>query len=653
MSLLIKPMLWRLAVMLLPVLLALSIYSWIDHRWYFNRVMANESHRIETLQSNLNIKLDQLWSEFELLQQSNEVLDFTAQTDDHISAALQHQFEAFSRAFKHFDQVRLLSHNGLELLRINYANGQTQVVEAQQLQDKSQRPYFTEAVAPQAPVVYVSPLDLNIENQQIERPLKPMLRLSVALYNHQKQLRGVLVLNYLAQDFLNLLKLQNPQSQAAIQLINIKGYWLFGAGTLRDWAFMFNRDERFSLQKPAIWQQIKEIQNGQIEHDSELYSFATIRFPQTQEQSTFSRQWLLLSSFPKPTTVIEPKQRLQLLLALSPLLLGSLILIAYLWTRANLASIRHQQRIQLLSKSVEESHELIYITDHLGRIEYANPAFERTTGYSLAEIMGKTPAFLNSGHHDQAFFADLWRTILAGKTFEALFVNRKKNGQEFFEQKIISPICSKTGAIESFVSNGRDMSEIEKAKKLRDNFYQLAYFDQLTGLPNRHFLEERLLQAMATTERLEKLLAVMFLDLDGFKQVNDQYGHEQGDVLLHQVAQRLKANFRVADTVVRLGGDEFVILLEFINEIRDAEIVVKHLVERLAEPYDLSGSTVQVSASIGVSIFPFDQSNPATLLHQADQAMYQAKLQGKNQFAFYRKDSSPIPDHLEDQKLHD
>jgi len=296
---------------------------------------------------------------------------------------------------------------------------------------------------------------------------------------------------------------------------------------------------------------------------------------------------------------------------------------------------RAEAEREKLSRAVEQTADSVIITDRDGVIEFVNPAFEETTGYTLAEAKGKTPGIIKSGKHDAEFYKKLWGTIKAGEVFRDVLINRKKDGTHFYEEKTITPLKDNQGNVTHFISTGKDITE---RMQTQERLQYLAYHDILTELPNRALLTERLEHALARARWTKRLLAVMFLDLDRFKIINDTLGHETGDRLLQELAKRLRDAVREGDTVARLSGDEFAILLEDVATTDDIGAVARKVLAVFSRPFKVSEQELFVTSSIGVSVYPADGDDVVTLLRHADTAMYRAKEQGKNNYQFYSSD---------------
>jgi diguanylate cyclase (GGDEF)-like protein/PAS domain S-box-containing protein len=298
---------------------------------------------------------------------------------------------------------------------------------------------------------------------------------------------------------------------------------------------------------------------------------------------------------------------------------------------------RAEQQMRKLSHAIEQAADAVMITDRKGIIEYVNPAFEDVTGFSATEALGKKPSILNSGRQDSEFYQDLWRTILAGGVFTDVFINKRKDGALYYEEKTITPLKDDSGRVTHFVSTGRDISERMAAQ---ERLQYLAQHDVLTGLPNRALFLDRLQQALARARWHDRGVAVMFIDLDRFKHINDSLGHHIGDRLLIELGGRLEYNLRDGDTVAHFGGDEFVILLTDLASEHDIPPIARKTLGTLEHPFVIDGRELYVTGSIGISLYPNDGADPNTLLKNADAAMYRAKDTGKNNFQFYSAELS-------------
>lgn len=291
------------------------------------------------------------------------------------------------------------------------------------------------------------------------------------------------------------------------------------------------------------------------------------------------------------------------------------------------------QRLRLFADVFSHASEGVMITDLHGTILEINAAFERITGYTRNEVVGQTPALLKSGRQPPSFYAELWHALQTRGAWSGEIWNRRKDGSVYAEWLDISVGRDAAGQPSHYVAI---FSDITAQKEHQRQLEHLAHYDALTGLPNRSLLTDRLRQAMVQAERRQRLVAVAFIDLDGFKEINDRYGHDAGDHVLIQIAERMRQAIREGDTLARLGGDEFVVVLIDLVKPSDCSISLARLLAACAQATDWQNEVLSVTASIGVTFYPQQTAVDAEqLLRQADQAMYLAKQTGKNRFHLF------------------
>lgn len=296
-------------------------------------------------------------------------------------------------------------------------------------------------------------------------------------------------------------------------------------------------------------------------------------------------------------------------------------------------SLRKKAESQLLklSLAVDQSPNSIVITDLDANIEYANSTFAKVTGYSLEEAVGKNPRMLQSGRTPKATYDDMWAHLSAGAVWSGELINRTKDGIEYIESALISPVRQSNGEITNYLAIKQNITE---KRRDEEQIQHLAHYDHLTGLPNRSLLNERFSYALSLAQRSNEPLAVMFLDLDHFKNINDTLGHSLGDLFLIEVAKRLKLTLREEDTVSRLGGDEFILVLPG-TDADAAAIVASKLINVVSQPYQIESHELIGTPSIGIAIYPEDGDNLEDLLKNADTAMYRVKQESRNNFRFF------------------
>ncbi|ADK16114.1 Cyclic di-GMP phosphodiesterase Gmr [Clostridium ljungdahlii DSM 13528] len=279
--------------------------------------------------------------------------------------------------------------------------------------------------------------------------------------------------------------------------------------------------------------------------------------------------------------------------------------------------------------------EGILMTDASGNIIKVNDSFQRVSGYKKDDLIGKNPRILKSGRHDKTFYLNMWHSLSTNGYWEGEIWNKKKNGKIYPKWMSITSLKGSDGAVENYISISTDISKI---KKTEDKLHSLAYYDLLTGIPNRTLFYERLERSLIRANDNKKAVALLFMDLDGFKVINDSLGHAAGDLLLKEVAARIKSSIRKSDTVSRLGGDEFTVILENVDSHEYVQAVSEVIIDKILLPYSILDREITLGVSIGIALAPYDESTVEGLMRKADAAMYDAKESGKGKYSFSSKE---------------
>lgn len=291
----------------------------------------------------------------------------------------------------------------------------------------------------------------------------------------------------------------------------------------------------------------------------------------------------------------------------------------------------------LLAQAVRTTATAIFITDADGRIIWVNAAFCALSGYASPDLIGRAPRLLKSGMQSEEFYTALWRTLQAGKVWQGEMVDRRKDGSLYTIDEVITPLLDASGAVSHYMAIQHDIS-LRKAESALE--HRLAYQDFLTGLPNRASFTRLYDQALDRARHDCLTMALLFVDLDNFKPVNDLLGHQVGDELLAAVGERLRAAVRRDDAVARVGGDEFAIMLSCLPDIGLAGALAQKVVDTVSAPYSIQGREIVIGASVGIAIYPQDGTTAETLMTHADKAMYRAKWLGGSRYRYY----APSPD---------
>lgn len=307
--------------------------------------------------------------------------------------------------------------------------------------------------------------------------------------------------------------------------------------------------------------------------------------------------------------------------------------VTYIGQVEDITTKRHaEENLRLAAKVFNCSNEAMMVTDQQNKIVTVNNAFSKLTGYTIADVIGQSPSMLGSGKHDRSFYENFWQQLNINGCWEGDIWNRKKSGEIFVERLSISTVLDNAGKIQNYVALFSDITAEHQAAEV---IWEHANYDALTKLPNRHLFFDRLEQAKLHADRTSKAMALMFIDLDDFKAVNDSLGHQYGDDLLIQASARISQKVRESDSVARMGGDEFTIIFPAMTQTTHMTEIATQINQALASLFVLGKHEVYISASIGIAFYPQDALDTHHLIDCADKAMYCSKQQGRNTFNFY------------------
>ncbi|MES9960624.1 MAG: EAL domain-containing protein [Sedimenticola sp.] len=630
-----------LPLTLLLGVLALSYGAFQSNNWAENQSV-RERMNIDLGAIAVTQELDSVYSDLLVLARHNRFAKG-------VTPQLEQYLKVFSEEKALYDQIRLLSLDGNEILRVDYVGGKALIRKRSELQNKAGRYYFKEGILLQKGEVYISPLDLNMESGMIEYPHKPMIRFVTPLFDGAGKKQGLLILNYSASRLLERFRSVVVNISDHSMIVNRDGYWLSHPDSSREWGFMFGSEDRFAVENgEQSWRQVISSAEGQFDTDNGLVTFSTVwplksvrnRITVSPSSGSTARQdyidgyyWKIISHLPKASFDIARNETLtQVFIVLVPIYLVSII-ISWILARYKVERRRAESELRLAASVFEHMSEGILITDRKAIIRSVNPAFTRITGYQRCEAVGQTPSILQSGRHGPDFYREMWAKLSGQGSWEGELWNKRKSG-EFYPERL-SIVAIRQPGTEMVTAYAALLRDISVEKSLQDQLVRHAHYDNLTGLANRLLFKDRLNQAMTESQRRGDLFALMFIDLDRFKSINDTFGHDAGDEVLRQVSSRIGKAVRKSDTVARLGGDEFIVILKNVRRTDDARIVGGNLVHVIEEPVSYAGHELVVGASIGITVYPADGGNADTLLQNADIAMYQSKQDGRSSFHFF------------------
>lgn len=637
-----------LGLYLAAALLVLAGFVYQNHSEHDKQVsvlMAQEIGAMRHARTMMVRDLEIITSDIMILATSQALRDFIDFPSVKTRKRLNMRFSYFARDRAIYDQIRYIDSSGQEIIRINYQEGSPHMVPRHQLQNKALRYYFRQAMAIPADDIYISPLDLNIENGRIEEPFKPMLRLATPVMDSKGHKKGVVVLNYLAQRMLT--RFDNFLSnKKGIQhfILNKNGYWLKNSDNDLEFGFMFDSEITFAQISPKVWSQITKQQSGQIKTERGVYTFVTIHpwwevraahfynlngpvFAATRQKRAMLR-WHLVSFIPQKQldfsifSTTNPKRFLFLITVL-------FILALVIWQAAAARTLRNESEasLRLMSAGLEQSSAAVIITDKKGLVRYINPRFSQLTGYSKKDLKNLDPLPTSKARGKKPIFPAPWQTISKGKSWSGEFKNQRKNGTTYWAAASISPIRDAKGKLTHFIGLQDDITE---KKILQEKLEQAATRDSLTELFNRHCFFQLMEQEMTRAKRYNRPFSLLIFDLDKFKRVNDTYGHQAGDEVLKTFARTLSRSMRSTDVIGRYGGEEFVACLPETN-LAEAVSMAQRLRKLVAQKTVIfKENTINFTVSVGCTQWQPEDIKPEDLVQRADQALYLAKNKGRN-----------------------
>jgi len=609
---------------------------------------AEQRHMTDIGQQELLHDLEAAVTELVLLASHHELRPFLEDGNlDHLDQ-LAKDFISFAEVTGKFDQIRLIDLRGMEILRIDYDEFMATSTDSQELQDKSQRYYFPEIMRMQEGAFYISPLDLNVERGKIGEPSNPTLRMGTPLFNQAGERRGILLLNYKGRNILEALNEHLFHGGEQVLLTKSNQFWLQRLAE-GEWHFVYAPEKRLALEARSrkYWAPVFEGGSGQFYSEEGLVSFHRISLGLSLESVSGNRSasqagqslagsqgqtWQLLTIVPKELLYAKSSAMLKRLILIYLLLILGIAAGSFAYAKLKLSEKEAEEDQRLSSSVFESASEAIMVSDAEKKILSINSAFTQITGYGREEVLGKSTDILCSDKHNSFFYKEIWDFVEKNGQWQGELWSRRKNGKAYPEWRSISSVKDECGQIVQYTSL---FSDITERKENEAKLHYQAYHDPLTTLPNRILFVERLLHSIKLARRNERKVALLFLDLDHFKQVNDTFGHPKGDEILKQVANRLVECVRETDTVARSGGDEFMVVLSNISGKSEAGNIAGKMLEKLKTPFYLDGQEVFLGLSIGISLAPDDSDDVTILLKQADMAMYQSKKKGRNTASFF------------------
>ena len=639
-----KKVFQRFIVLFLPLLIfSLLGFSYLKYQSNMQRIsirLTEEKERINLAQNMLIRDLEILGSDLNLLSSSDEFTTFFQHNDKEAFNRLKRRFLLFSHDRKMYDQIRYIDEKGMEIIRINRRSDISYEVSNEKLQNKGDRYYFLETMQLPPGTLYMSPFDLNIEHGEIEKPLKPVIRIATHLVDQNGNKRGILIFNYLANTMLIRFRASLPQNTTDVtySLINDDGWWLSHPDKTKEWGFQLNHRKSFFNEFPESWELIEYSKHGQFKNQSGVFTYTRVNPHKeltngmnSNNAHKISQQtdyWFLLSLITNKSANYFSQPLFHTFLFFIMIAAG----ITWRFAQTSAIKRRWEALTSVLFFAIDQSPAAVILTDRDGNIEYVNERFCSVTGYTKDSVIGQNPRVLKSedsvsDSKSLNEYEELWSTIISGKTWKGEFHNKRKDGTSYWAKAEISPVINNRGVIQHFIGIQEDITE---QRKLSAQLKEMACTDPLTGLYNRRHLDIEAKKEMVRCRRNNSDLAVLILDIDYFKAINDKWGHGFGDFVLMEFATFLRKSIRENDILARIGGEEFVALFPGMTST-DAQFFAERLRSGVA---DLSlckdDVSINITVSIGCTQWTDKDKAIKQTIHRADEALYRAKKAGRN-----------------------
>ena len=637
--------------------LAMKVGLYINAKNDLNLLKISHAAKVENARIVLDGRFERVVSDVRTIANTPSVQLLVAENKEIQRDHVGHLFMAFSREQKIFDDIRFLDKKGKEVVRVDTNNGKSYIVPDDQLQDRSGSYYFKKAAHLKQNDIFISRIDLNVEHNKIQIPYDSVIRFAMPLFTKTGEMNGILVVNLFGNMMLDRFRqVMNTQRNSQTMLLDQDGNWLVAPDPKLEWGFMFGNPAGFAKKYPSLWHQMSHQQTGHYTTDEGLYTYTTIYPLNWVEASSQNHAltipasqnnlknrdyfWKIISFIPLqelPSANITRNATTFLLYVGGLLLLllttGYLSYIAAarqkLRREISLHNRRHEQILNNLGEGVA-------VLNRQGIVTETNPEAAKLLGLKKEEILGHDAHNL---FHSNPANQDVGSAISCPFNSVAFTGQTYRNEHEVFYRKdksplpvsvVVTPLTSDEKETIGAVLSFRDMTSIQA---YQEKIKQLAYYDTLTGLPNRRLLNKYAELALGLAQRNEHQFAIMFIDLDKFKVVNDTYGHDAGDELLKWVAKKLTKSIRDTDHVAHQSGDEFIVLLSEFKAADNVNIVARKILTQITkETAEIRGHLLTVNISIGIAVFPDHGTTVEELMQAADKAMYLSKRTGSSYY---------------------
>ena len=593
----------------------------------------NESRMVVISENYTSIITDLLF-----LSEQNELHSFIENPDLYIKSLIMLEYEFMLKSKKVYNQIRYINEMGDVIAGANYKNGETTINTSKD--NLSKEEFFIESMDLKKGEVFTSPIVFVGEGTGNVESIKPVIRFATLVYSSEDESKGVVLLDYLAEDLLKKLQITSDESDDSLFFTYADGsYILYPQNEMKN-SYDTNilNGDPFPVDFPLAWEQISSNKEGQFVNEMGVFTFDSLNPELIINQLDLKdlgfsglaispemdkeHEMKIISYYPMEK--INEARNILIKKNLGYLGIGMpvILFVSFIAARLSLLQKQTEEALNLTSKVFDSTKEGMFITNVGTKFINVNHSLSLLTGYSRGELLGKTPDFLIPEIQKEDFHEIMMKNLKQNKEWEGELIFIKKDKTPFYASVSVSSMLDENEKVANYIAVVNDITEKKNAEKY---LQFLATHDVLTQLPNRAMLYDRINLAISKSKDHGQNAAVFFIDIDGFKNVNDTYGHQTGDLVLKEIAKRLKNNIRDGDTIARISGDEFACVFEKITTPEAAKKIGEKLLGKLKSVYKIQDNLISISASIGISLFPDDGEKAENLLLKADQAMYEIK----------------------------
>ncbi|PKM75221.1 EAL domain-containing protein [Acetobacterium sp.] len=598
-----------------------------------NIIKIRQLNNSEIVSVNVNSIFEDIKSDGNIILNSSEIKAYVANAAEvNNQNELKRIFSNMMINKKIYDSIRFVGVDGYEKVRVNAAdNGTTAAVADSELEYKGDQFYFAEGMKLNAGELFISPMDLRMNGEEVEMPVKPVMRLVLPVFNDQNERQGMLVLNYLAQNMLDQIENYSKSNMdMKILLLNDDGYYLLSENSDKDFSFVYADQQgvSFSQENPEIWQAILNSGSGYFDDGKDLYFYAPI-YPL---QGYRNLHWVLVGAAPLDVLGVfanEDNRTMVLIAALLVLVLGIIsLVVSWLLLIKKEASSREK----ITDGIFKNSKEGIMIMDAEMRIVYINKAFSSITGYPEDEVMGQKPIDFKSGVKLREVYSNIWKTVNKDGNWQGEIVDERKDGTTYPKYITISKIFdSKSDTLSNYLEVFEDLTNIKIAEEAIN---KIKHYDEVTGLPTQALFE------IKTREFIKQYdsLAIIILQVTNFNALYDNLGKKSGTILINEVSQRIQTFLRDEDLLGIFHKDQFIIARIKSSDKLEMGHLMNKMMTYLKEPVEIENERVYLNVSIGIAVFQEDSADLEKLIEYGNIAKNYALQTGDNTYVFYEKE---------------